>query len=563
VVVIEAGRYEIGEPLRFDGGDGIQGHAGPNGAESPAVIYRAEPGAAGKVIVSGGRRITGWSKSEEGLWSAPVGGLRFRELFVNGRRAIRARFPNEGFLRVESAAADRRTGFTAAGADLDSVAGGLIGAELVFLHDWSTSRVRVSAYEGAVGALRLANAIGPNAPHYAIDYFESHPRYFLEDARVFLDAPGEWYLDAENSLLHYRPLPGTLPLESEIMAPVSDGLVEVRGDTATGIPVRGLCFEGLVFEHSGWAIPENGYAGMQACFYEARPEGLAKEGRIEVPAALRFERAENCRMRDCVVRHIGGSGVWIGSRCMGNALENCVIEDVSGNGIMIGETGSRVFDGRPWWQSVPEQVAMDNRIMNCRVRRCGEQFFGAVGIWVGLVKGTVMEGNEISELPYTGVSLGWMWNPTPSPCGGNRVVRNHIHHLMGKLSDGGGIYTLGSQPGTILRDNVIHDIPLNAGRAESNGMFLDEGTTGILIEGNVIYALDRSPLRFHQAGANLVRGNDLEVGPEIPPVRYNATDEALITLEENRLWNRQVESEAAAMREAAAAKLSGIPEGAR
>jgi len=126
-----------------------------------------------------------------------------------------------------------------------------------------------------------------------------------------------------------------------------------------------------------------------------------------------------------------------------------------------------------------------------------------------------------------------MWNPKPTPCKGNVVADNHIHRCMQILSDGGGIYTLGLQPGTVLCGNLIHDIPLNAGRAESNGMFLDEGTTDIVIEDNVIFGTDRSPFRFHKATTNLVKDNVVILKQGIPIVRYNATDPKHITLEAN------------------------------
>jgi hypothetical protein len=142
--------------------------------------------------------------------------------------------------------------------------------------------------------------------------------------------------------------------------------------------------------------------------------------------------------------------------------------------------------------------------------------------------------NEVRDLPYTGVSVGWMWNPAPTPCGGNIVERNHIHHVMQLLSDGGGIYTLGRQPGTVLRRNLIHDVPLNAGRAESNGMFLDEGSSGFTIEHNLIHATDRSPLRFHKAGPLEVRDNAWRLPPGTPALRFNATDPAAIAARDNR-----------------------------
>jgi hypothetical protein len=174
-----------------------------------------------------------------------------------------------------------------------------------------------------------------------------------------------------------------------------------------------------------------------------------------------------------------------------------------------------------------------NTVRGCTIERCGAVYYGAVGIWVGLSGNNNVVRNEVRDLPYTGISVGWMWNPTPTPCAGNEVKDNHIHHVMQILSDGGGIYTLGRQPGTKLTGNWIHDVLLNAGRAESNGMFLDEGSTDLLIENNLIHDVARSPLRFHKAGVNLVKANVLVCGKGSPPVCYNATPEANIKLEAN------------------------------
>jgi hypothetical protein len=112
------------------------------------------------------------------------------------------------------------------------------------------------------------------------------------------------------------------------------------------------------------------------------------------------------------------------------------------------------------------------------------------------------------------------------------------------LSDGGGIYTLGRQPGTRLVRNHIHDIPLNAGRAESNGMFLDEGTTELVIEENLIHDTVRSPLRFHKARENLVRNNVVTLREGVPIVRYNATAEKYITLKDNTVVPHEKRGEA-------------------
>jgi hypothetical protein len=95
-----------------------------------------------------------------------------------------------------------------------------------------------------------------------------------------------------------------------------------------------------------------------------------------------------------------------------------------------------------------------------------------------------------------------------------------------------------------LAKNHIHDIPLNAGRAESNGMFLDEGTTDLVIEGNLIHDTVRSPFRFHKARENLVRDNVVTLREGVPIVRYNATDPKHITLQENTVIPHEKRGEA-------------------
>jgi hypothetical protein len=156
-----------------------------------------------------------------------------------------------------------------------------------------------------------------------------------------------------------------------------------------------------------------------------------------------------------------------------------------------------------------------------------------------MAKATEVSSNEIRNLPYTGVSVGWNWTAAPTVCEGHLVTSNHIHHIMQMLSDGAGIYTLGRQPGTILRGNVIHDVAVNAGRAESNGIFMDEGSSEMLVESNVIYNIAKSPIRFHKAGRNTLRNNQLVTRRRTPPIRYNDTNEKLMKMEGNQVITAQ------------------------
>jgi hypothetical protein len=207
----------------------------------------------------------------------------------------------------------------------------------------------------------------------------------------------------------------------------------------------------------------------------------------------------------------------------------CTVRDIGGNGVMFGEMITRKApDGT-------EQVCRGNELTDSVIEHCGALFYGAVGVWVGIAQNTTVAHNEIRHLPYTGVSVGWRWDTQPTGCRENAVRDNHIHHVMQTLSDGGGIYTLGRQPGSVLSGNRIHDVPLNLGRAESNGMFIDEGSSEILIENNTIYHIERSPIRFHRAEHDTIRNNRLVCVPGIPPFRYNSTDPNSMIYEDNEV----------------------------
>jgi hypothetical protein len=165
-----------------------------------------------------------------------------------------------------------------------------------------------------------------------------------------------------------------------------------------------------------------------------------------------------------------------------------VIDDVAGNGVSVGE---RV--------SVVKGVPRGNRVLDNLVRDCGQRFYGAVGIWVGFAERTTIAHNLIHRLPYTGISVGWEWSTKPTSCRENIIEFNHVYDVMNRLCDGGCIYMLGLQPGTIVRGNHLHDVHRSfmAQGAPNNGMFIDEGSKGYHFERNVIHDTAAEPIRFN------------------------------------------------------------------
>lgn len=512
-IYLSGGYYRITEPLSLDINDGGTGEA--------PVQWKALPGET--PIINGGIPVRNWSQEDDGSWSAMLPTDfhgKFRSFYVNDKRAVRARFPDKDYLKVDRAGEDNRTNFFFKENDFPRVKH-VTELELVFLHDWSITRIGVKSIDWEINHLVAVDSIGSRLPFFKITGWEKHPRYYLENAREFCDNPGEWYCDYDERKVYYRPLSNEKISETEGVIPVALKLLTITGNKENQVGY--ISFEGITFEHTDWQIPNHGYCGVQACMYDDRSKN--ESGWSKVPATIEVDLAKNCGIYNCTIRHTGGTGIWIRENSADCELSDNHIYDISANGISIGEGRDRLIDGVPWWKSNPDQVTDSIKISQSLIEDCGKQFYGAIGIWCGLVSNTIIDHNEIRNLPYTGVSVGWMWNPDPTPCRKNTINANHIHHIMNILSDGGGIYCLGLQPGSRITNNLIHDVTINAGRAESNGMFLDEGISDVLVENNIVFNIARSPLRFHRAVQNIVRNNVLVCGENTPPIRYNRTKE--------------------------------------
>jgi hypothetical protein len=344
----------------------------------------------------------------------------------------------------------------------------------------------------------------------------------LENALEFIDLDFEWiYLNETKEIVINLPK-NTDPSQFNIVIPVSEGLVSLVGKEDK--PIKNIQFDGITFQYAKWSIPTGGYCGIQATFYDQR-RGNNDWNWNSIPAAVSAIWSDRLVFSNCRFKNLGGTGLLLGAGCRRSMIINSEFNDISGNGIMIGEGQERQKNGTNWYKSAPEQVAFENTIENCKITHCGSQYFCAVGIWAGLTSKTTIKNNEISNLPYTGISIGWMWSTETTPCQENIIDGNHIHHIMNTLSDGGGIYMLGLQPRSKLINNHIHDVKKNAGSAESNGMFLDEGITDVRVENNLIYNIAKSPIRFHKATKNIVQGNYLFCQESNPPIRYNRTQE--------------------------------------
>ncbi|MBX3180208.1 MAG: right-handed parallel beta-helix repeat-containing protein [Candidatus Hydrogenedentes bacterium] len=511
-VVLREGTYTLAEPLRFGPEDG--------GTDKRRVTYRAYPGES--VVFSGGRAITGWEKQAGNRWSvtlpeAVAGEWRFRDLYADGERLSRGRFPNYPELMRVAGVSEDLTGIvlnTSPG--VENLAGA--SAELVMYQNWSISRVIVASSNDRT--LKMANPMGWVGHGDYTSASTNKPAY-LENALAFVDAPGEWYLDYASGLLTYQAAEGEDPNTREFIAPYSDQLIAVEG--APENPVRNLHFEGITFEHSRWDLPEFGYLGIQAGHYGTRIE----EPTFVLPAAILFLYAEDCTVNRCAVRHTGSGGIAFGAGARGNRVERCTLADIGGNGIMVGWRGVGSMTPQSpdedrhlsadW--SRPEDVPLDNVITGNLIERCGAVNHGCVGIFDAFAKRTEITQNLVRDMPYTGISSGFRWNETETSQRETLIAHNHVHDVMKMLADGGALYTLGFQPGARIIGNVFHGVHRSAfahGGAPNNGIFFDQGSKGFHVERNTIYDTSGDAIRFNQTNKENMtwEANQFGIGAE-------------------------------------------------
>ena len=464
---LASGTYFLYEPLRLRPEDSGLTIAGNN------------------AVISGGLKITNWKKQGK-LMVADVPDFNgrpidFRQLWINGSKAVRARSVPVGFTdgndpfeqmpRIRTY--DKKNHVLWVSKTAVSKIVNAPYAEMVLHEMWCTSNLRIKdlSVHGDSVAVTFHN------PEAKIQFEHpwpspmtpntGHPSpFYLTNAKELLDEPGEWYHDIRTHKLYYMPRQGEIVREA--IVPVMETLVDVIGSAER--PVRNITMKGVTFSHTTWMRPsEKGHVPLQAGMYlteayKLRPQidrpnnhKLDNQGWLgRADAAVELRYAEDVNFDGCRFEHLGGSGLDYVYACRRGTTTHCTFTDIAMNGYVCGSFSPEGLETHlPYAPTDFREVCTGQTVSDCDFHDVTNEDWGCVAIAAGYVNGITIDHNTIHDVSYTGISLGWGWNRDLVCMKDNKVHANLIYNYAQHMYDCAGIYTLGNQPGTVISENVV------------------------------------------------------------------------------------------------------------
>lgn len=470
IVYLRSGTYTLTSTLQFN-----QSDSGTNGYKVIYKNYGTEV-----PVISGGKSITGWTlhDSSKNIWEAGVGTSdNFRQLYVNGVRATRARSAGAPGIGVKNA-----DGYINSGSAMENW-GNQDKIELVGKIEWRNPRVVLSSV--------TPSQIYCKQPYWNDElnepaFFQMGSPEYIENAYELIDAEGEWYLNTSTHVLYYKPRSGENMSSAAVIAPLLEKLIEAKGTLDNRI--HDFKLEGLTFSYATYLLPSTiGFRDLQASTVTQSGYTGTFDGRCDhsdaMPANISVEAADKIEITNCNFSSLGSAGLDL-IYTTNSSVNNSEFKDISGSGIQIlGKVTEPTLDDI-------RKLCTDNDIYNNKIHDAAVEYKSGVGIFVGYTEDTLIAHNEIYNLPYSGVTVGWGWGSRDSAISRyNKIENNYIHDVMSYENDGGAIYTLGAQPNSTCKGNYVKNQTNNYG-----ALYFDEGSAYYTVDNNVV---ENAPRYLH------------------------------------------------------------------
>ena len=515
------GTYNIAETVKFTAED------------KQNVLYRSYPGE--EVVFSGSKAISGWSETVINGVNAFVADVEidgeedyFRSLFKGDKRLSRSQYPKNGVFKIAEPATGEGIpsewnveffthglAFYAHKSDVINFAN-ISDVEVKVMHYWCDEHLPLHSVNTNTGRIETAK---PTAMTLRVD-----DNYVFENVKEALSLPGEWYLDRAEEKLYYIPEEGDTTANTVLYAGVTEQIFTFEN-------AENIAFQGIDFVNTDWD-PVNG-AFFNDVFDETHPlfnnikyGGEHPQAAYEVPAAIYITASEGIDFTDCVFENISYTAVKFANASKNCDITSCMFNEIGGNAVFI--------DGNFVVPATTENI----NVRDCHIGYYGRIFNNAIGILLTHAINCDLTNNEIHDGWYTGISVGWNWGYSDNPTNNINVSNNLIYNIgNGWLSDMGGIYTLGIQPDTVISGNEIYNVGCDEGAYGYGGwgIYLDEGSSGILVKNNLVYDCSSQTFHQHYGEDNLVTNNIFAFGGEGQFIISKKEDHNSLTLTNNIL----------------------------
>lgn len=484
-VWIRGGEYTFDKALVFDESD------------ADNVTYRAYPGE--KVVFSGALALSDWKEEQvNGItaWSTSVpDGISFDCAVKDGTTLPKTRYPEKGYLTIEkedhsdAMFTDETTPWFLGYGDRAFVGNKAYNPDSIknvenvcvrVLHYWVSDINYLSSYDAKNNK-----------------YYTKHPfcmivkegdRYFFENIFEQLNAPGEWYLDSESDKLYYVPCEGDTMENTVVNACVNDKILSISD-------MKNVEFRGITFQNTNYTYPTQLDEGFLSQYGIRFPQA-----EYDFDGAVSVTKSNAVNFTNCDFLNIGNTAVKYNKQVKDSVVTGCTFKNIGVSGVFI----------HGYNTDEEEKITENIKVTDNKIESYGRIGYSAIGVFLTNARNCEISNNEISDGYYTAISVGWVWGYSYSVTGGNKIKDNLIYNIgQGWLSDMGGIYTLGIQEGTVLSGNVIHDVAADEGEGGYGGwgIYLDEGSSHIVVEKNLVYSCGSQSFNMHYGKENIVRNN--------------------------------------------------------